>query len=374
MRRGRSVVKPAGTANRHSVVSSRFATATGTVLLAVGLIGAGMVACATAPDPQADPRAPRRKPLDPTATVTRIAFGSCNRADLPQPLWAPILSTRPDLWIWLGDNVYADSTRAADLRAEYARQIDNPGYRALMAGVAVIGTWDDHDYGANDAGAEYPTRVASQQALLDFLGEPANSPRRRQEGVYTSYTLGTPPRQAKVILLDARYHREPPGLENDTLGDEQWAWLERELRDSDASLHLIGSGYQFLPQDHNYEKWANFPAARERLLQTIADSRAPGVVLLSGDRHMAELSRVAEPPLSYPLYELTSSGLTHSWDDNPGETNRHRVGELYTDLNFGVIEIDWDRPTPLVRLQIRNGDADVVIEELVSLADLESDR
>ncbi|MCR9083112.1 MAG: alkaline phosphatase family protein, partial [Cyclobacteriaceae bacterium] len=38
--------------------------------------------------------------------ITRIAFGSCNRQNRPQPLWQPIVSDNPDLWIWMGDNIY----------------------------------------------------------------------------------------------------------------------------------------------------------------------------------------------------------------------------------------------------------------------------
>src|SRR6266851_3009956 len=81
--------------------------------------------------------------------LERIAFGSCNRESLPQPLWSPILETRPDLWIWLGDNIYADTEDMEVMRQKYARQLANEGYRQLRASVPVIGIWDDHDYGAN---------------------------------------------------------------------------------------------------------------------------------------------------------------------------------------------------------------------------------
>ena len=295
----------------------------------------------------------------------RIALGSCNREDLPQPLWDPILATAPDLWVWLGDNVYADSEDSAVLRASYAEQLGNPGYRRLIDSVPVIGTWDDHDYGANDAGKEYPTRAESQQILLDFLGEPADTSRRRQQGVYASYTFGDPPRRLKVILLDARFHRDAPGPDADTLGEVQWVWLERQLGDSDAQVHLIASGYQFLPEDHPFEKWANFPKARRRLLNLIGETGAPGVVLLSGDRHLAEISRIEDPALSSPLYELTTSGLTHSWADHPGEPSRHRLGDLYTQLNFGVIEVAWGHPRIEVTLQIRAADGSVVNDQRI---------
>ena len=99
--------------------------------------------------------------------------------------------------MWLGDNVYADSGDPAVPRASYAKQLGNPEYRRLIESVLVVGTWDDHDYGANDAGDEYPTSDESQEILLNFLGEPADTSRRRQQGVYAAYTFGDPLRRLK---------------------------------------------------------------------------------------------------------------------------------------------------------------------------------
>lgn len=66
---------------------------------------------------------PDSTPGASAAPLSRIAFGSCSREDLPQPLWMPIVNQRPGLWIWLGDNVYADT---ADMAA-YARRTAAPG-------------------------------------------------------------------------------------------------------------------------------------------------------------------------------------------------------------------------------------------------------
>ena len=79
-------------------------------------------------------------------------------------------------------------------------------------------------------------------------------------------------------------------------------------------------------------------------------------MLLSGDRHISEISRVEDPALRYPLYEVTSSGLTHSWLDNPGEVNRHRVGELFTDLSYGLLEVDWANGELGLQILDRAGD------------------
>jgi alkaline phosphatase D len=215
----------------------------------------------------------------------------------------------------------------------------------------VIGVWDDHDYALNNGGRHLIGRERSQQALLDFLGVPPNDPRRQRAGVYTSHTVSRGGMTVKLILLDCRYHRDDPGPSGDVLGEEQWAWLEAELSGSGAQVHLIGSGFQFLPDQHPYEKWSAFPRARQRLLGVLARSGAPGVVLLSGDRHLAELSRLDEPALRRPLLELTSSGLTHAYTKAGDEPNRLRLSPLYAALNFGLIRVDPAREA--ITLEVR---------------------
>jgi len=315
-------------------------------LLALALV----VACTNGPADTADtaaaatldaPAPPSGTAPDPGAEITRIAVGSCNRTTLEQPIWDAVLGYDPQLWVWLGDNIYGDTEDMAVMRGKYEAQLAEPGYTALRRTAGVLGTWDDHDFGRNNAGREYPMRAESQQEALDFLGVPADDPRRTRAGLYSSQSYGPEGRRVKVILLDSRYHRDERGSDGTILGEEQWAWLEAELTGSAAQIHLIGNGIQFLPEDHRYEKWANFPAERRRLLDLIGRTGATGVVLLSGDRHLSEISRVEDEALAYPLFELTSSGLTHSYEDGGDEVNRHRVGENFTELSFGVIDIDW---------------------------------
>lgn len=321
---------------------------------------------------------PRTSAVPPTEPLSRIAFGSCSREDLPQPLWAPIVARDPQLWIWMGDNVYADTGDPAALRAAYEQARRDPGYRALLARTPVIGTWDDHDFGLNDGGREWQGKDAAQQAMLDFLDEPADSPRRRRAGVYESYTYGPPGRQVKVILLDTRYHRDryhrteyPVNPTGDVLGDEQWAWLERELRGSTAQVNLIGSSIQVVPEEQGFEKWANFPAARERLFRLIGQTRAAGVVFISGDRHIAEISRIDGTAAGYPVYDVTSSGLTHTWATDREEPNRHRLGDKLVALNYGTLDIDWNARPVTLRFSIIDDRERVRLERVIPLTELQ---
>lgn len=306
-------------------------------------------------------------------SITRIALGSCNRENLPQPLWRPIISNHPQLWIWTGDAVYGDTEDMQVLKKKFEFQKNRPEYQTLLqTGIPILGVWDDHDYGVNDGGKDFASKKEAQQIYLDFLGEPKDGPRRQQEGIYTSSTYGPKGQQIKVLLLDIRYHKEKPGPKADLLGKEQWKWLEQELHNSTAQIHLIVSGIQIIPDQHRFEKWSNYPHSRQGLLQLLAKKQTPGVILVSGDRHFAEISKLApsKKSLSYPLYELTSSGLTHSYTPLSYEYNPYRVGKIFKELNFGYIEIHWDQGPVTLSLQVRDKENMIPVETTIDLSEL----
>ncbi|GAA4308419.1 alkaline phosphatase D family protein [Nibribacter koreensis] len=320
-----------------------------------------LLSCATADNNQ--PTKHSFAPANAQTPLTTLALGSCSSTEREQPLWKEILKNNPQLWIWLGDNIYGDTDDMRVLQAKYNKQKQQPDYQTLSQQLPVIGVWDDHDYGRNNAGKEYAFKAQSARLFWDFLDEPATSPNRKHKGVYSSHTYGPVGKQVKVLLLDGRYNRdsligrEPAYHENpkgDVLGEAQWRWLERELRNSKAQFHLIGTGLQIIPNDHGYERWGNFPKARTRLFNLIAKTKAANVILLSGDRHFAELSRMSWPGIPYPIYEFTSSGLTHYWMGGMvNEFNRYRVGQMQDRLNFGIMRFHWDSTPMVVDFEIR---------------------
>ena len=295
-----------------------------------------------------------------------IAFGSCSHEYDEQVLWDPIISHQPDLWVWLGDNIYGDTDSMPLLKAKYDLQNANPTYKKLKAETPIIGIWDDHDYGRNDAGKYYPYRKESRDLMYDFLDISPDSPLREKEGAYGAYKFGPEKKKVNVILLDARYFRDSlskqeriyiPNETGTILGEEQWKWLEEELKTSTAKITIIGSGIQVLSREHPFEKWDNFPNERNRLLKLLETYKVDGAILLSGDRHIAEISKTEIPGISHPVYEVTSSGLTHTWKEYRFEPNAYRVGDLIAKLNFGMIHLNWQEEGIQVDLEIR-GEAD----------------
>lgn len=336
--------------------------------------------------------------------VSRIAFGSCAKQDKPQPIWEAVVETKPQLFLFLGDNIYADTADANVMRHKYGLLADQPGYRKLKSVCPVWATWDDHDYGVNDGGAEYVMKKESQKIFLDFFEAAADDPRRKREGVYSARVLGPVGKRVQIILLDSRYFRSPlktgfkPGEPGDgfrgkyapnddptatVLGDEQWQWLEQQLR-VPAELRIIGSSVQVIADEHGSEMWGNFPRERERLFQLIRKTKADGVLFLSGDRHLAEIAKLPADHrlgVGYPLFDITSSSLnapsgnfTKAGTRFGNEVNSYRVGLTYFETNFGNVLIDWDQDDPIIRAQVRDEEGGVVLQQRMPLSTLKAKR
>jgi alkaline phosphatase D len=325
-----------------------------------------------------------------TAVLERIMFGSCVLQSRPQPVFDTVVSLSPDLFVFLGDNIYADTSNPEVMQRKYGRLAASPQFQRLLRACPVEATWDDHDYGQNDAGAEYPMKKRSRELFLDFWNVPPDSPRRRHPGVYTARLYGPAGRRVQLVLLDTRSFRSPlrrgnphptddlgpyvpwgsadsAGNPPSLLGDEQWRWLEGQMRE-EAQLRVIASSIQVLNDQSGWECWGNFPEERRRLYRLIESTGAGGVVFISGDRHFAELSE-ATPPGLYPLYDLTSSALNFPHPSGRTGSNRHRIGGPYTQPNFGMLVLSWGPPATLT-LQIRDQGGGLRIEHTVRLDSL----
>ena len=338
----------------------------------------------------------------PELTVTTLGFGSCARQERPQPIWDAINAARCDAFVLLGDNIYADTSDPAVFRNKYALLAAMPGFAKLRQTTPLFATWDDHDYGINDGGAGFPAAAIAQKEFCEFFQLPATSPLRTTPGVYDCVALGPVGKRVQVILLDTRMFRSPlkkdpanpkvniPNTDGDAtvLGEGQWAWFERRLREP-AEIRVIGSSIQLAANEHGSEKWDNFPKERARFLELLRRTQAKGVVVISGDRHMAELSALTPADgVAYPLYELTTSGLNLEIPAKPAsnedkktkpkeatpkkpQPNRYRLHERpYTGSNFGLMRIKWGGPNPSLRLEVCGLEGGVVISRDIPFAEI----
>jgi alkaline phosphatase D len=298
-------------------------------------------------------------PHQPGESSLRIGVASCADQDKPQPIWDAALQQRCGYFVFAGDNVYASEPPFSidKLRQAYATLAAKSNFQLLRNSTPHLAVWDDHDYGANDGGAEFAHKQASKDEFLRFWRVSADDPRRSREGLYDAQVIERSGRRVQVIGLDTRWFRSPlkvtdergaPGKERylpdadpakTMLGQAQWRWLDAQLR-APADVRVIVSSVQCVVEGHGWERWGNFPAERERLYRLIRDTQARGVVIVSGDRHIGGLYKEANATLPYALYEMTSSGITHPWA-TAKEAGPNRIDPLVTEMHYGVVDIDF---------------------------------
>ena len=306
-----------------------------------------------------------------------LSFGSCNKQNDDQSYWNVISQDHPDLWIWMGDIIYADTENMTVMKSKYDQQKSNTHYSQFIAEVPVIGTWDDHDYGVNDGNRNYAKKEESKSLLLEFLEVDTSNQVYKRSGVYQSYEIGEGDYKVKCILLDTRSFQEPltrnPSgnprylpSDGDILGEEQWLWLEEELNQGDQIVNVIVSSIQLLADEQIYEKWGNFPKEKERLFNLLRENQSRPSIVLSGDRHLAEISKTAVDGLGFPLYDITSSGMTHSYE-SANESNSLRQGDLVTVKNYGILEFSGEGSDMVLNAKIKDMSGQVLIQHTLDI-------
>lgn len=320
--------------------------------------------------------------------ISRIAFGSCGHQGDPQPVLERVVEQQPDLFIYLGDNIYSDTYSMDTLRMNYGILDAKPEFQKLKASVPMLATWDDHDFGWNDSGRHYPYKEESKQIFLDFFGL-ADSSLQEHTGIYYSKLFENGGKKLQIIMLDMRTFRDKilpydgsrkndprfnyaldysPYSSGDStmLGDEQWRWLEEQLK-IPADLRIIGSSTQFGITHNGYEAWANFPHEQQKMTDLIRTTQSSGVLFISGDVHYAEISKLSEPGL-YPLYDITASGITSTWDF--ATPNDNRIEGPVMENHFGLLTIDWERSDPEIKMEIYDVSGKLRVTRAIVLSEL----
>lgn len=331
------------------------------------------------------PRAPQGVPLPASdAVLTRILVGSClDEEKGDSAALRSVAAEEADLFLMIGDNVYGDRDGMAyannqaeldELRESFSDLAAREDFQAVRAKFPMMVAWDDHDYGFNDGGKEFPFRRLAERIHEKFWGL-EGSDVGAWPGTYYARTFGPEGQRTQVIMLDTRFFRSaltptdewgktgkeryiPSSDPNqDMLGNDQWTWLENQLQ-KPADLRLIVSSIQVLPTDaHGWESWSRLPAEQQRLYDLIAETDANGVLFVSGDRHTAFLYR-SETALPYPVHEITASSFNVAFAEETSEMDSAQIGPGFPPENYGAIEIDWSTGT--VNLHIRDNQGNTV--------------
>ena len=272
--------------------------------------------------------------------VYKLGIGSCVDQDYPTPAWASLEKESINSFFFLGDNIYGDvpSGRLDNVILSYEKLNDQ--MPSWLKNTEKLVIWDDHDYGLNDAGANYIYKAESQQIYNDAWNIDQNDPRRSREGIYFSELKDIAGKKILIVGLDTRYFRsnlikignsyKPHKNSNTTiLGPIQWQWLEKELS-REHDILILASSIQVLATEHRFEKWANIPHERDRLL-ALLNKLSSKVLIISGDRHRSGFYKLDN------IYEFTSSSLNKGIFPSY-ESDSLLLGKTYTQNNYGIVQ------------------------------------
>ena len=337
------------------------------------------------------PKAAANPALAADTVITRFAFGSCVNENRDMKFWDVIAAQKPQAFLLIGDNVYGDTrpTNGADvptLTASYKKLSSRAEFDSFRRRVPMMTAWDDHDYGANDAGGAFAFKEWAEKIYETYWG--SSDEVKSRPGVYESRIVGPEGKRVQFIMLDARFfrsdlatlpYRDPgpslgwyiPNMDPNAtvLGKAQWDWLAGELA-KPAELRFIISSTQVVTDAHNFEGWTNFPKERERLYALLAAKGVSNAIFLTGDRHSGGFYKTTAPGVAKPLWDFTSSSLNFAFGKGDGgekEPDARRTGGFWGIPNFGQIDIDW--AAKKVTMTLRKDDGSVIETQVADAID-----
>ena len=286
----------------------------------------------------------------------KVALGSCfyvneEQYDRPgkpyggdYPIVANILTKKPELMLWLGDNVYlreADFGSKIGILRRYEHTRSLPELQSLLGSVHHYAIWDDHDFGPNDSDRGYILKHEARDVFKQFWGNPSYG-NGKQEGIYTTFQWG----DVQFFLLDNRFFRSPNKRisgDRTIIGEEQKQWLIDNLISSNATFKVIAMGGQFLNPLERFENYATYAKERQEIIDLIGKEHVSGVFFLSGDRHYSEMTEL-KPTISGPSYSLldfTVSPLTSGVFTSRTDLDNNPLsipGSAIYERNYGMLE------------------------------------
>lgn len=314
----------------------------------------------------------------PTVKKITAGFVSCMDQQKAHPILDKLNSEKPDVFVSLGDIVYGSGSGLENLKTQLQSLNSNDAFQSLLKSNWVFATWDDHDYGIGDGGAESPFKKEAQKLFLDAFKVKENAKIRNQEGIYNSKIINlSSGKKVQFIVLDTRYFRSPLknsslgkrryepdySKEKSFLGDKQWAWLREQLAQK-VDLRILISSIQVIAESHFFEKWQNLEADRIRLFDAIKNQNSGKTIIVSGDRHYASMYKRIDIT-TYPLIEVTASSVNKTIPQKyRAENDKYHYKPTYYFENYGWFEIDSEKS--VVQFGVKNQSGSWVIKDQFS--------
>jgi hypothetical protein len=219
-----------------------------------------------------------------------FAFASCARTGSNGAVFDAVRAEEPLFFLATGDLFYGDVTEDDPDRfaALYDGMLSEPGPSALYRSTSFVYTWDDHDFGGNDASASSPSRPAALETYDEYVPHyPYALP---DAGVIAqAFTVG----RVRVVITDGRAARSPSseqdGSARSMLGERQRAWLVAELTSASRTHALVvwvSASPWITRSTTGPDSWEGFSDERRFLSDALQAAGVRNVLMVSGDAHM----------------------------------------------------------------------------------------
>ena len=270
-------------------------------------------------------------------------------------VYAEVGDLEPDFVLQIGDLDHRDPADISPViidnwRMMYRQQLgefDQGGLldRRVLARMPFFHTWDDHDFGADNAYGGDPFKGMSTQAFLEYFPMPADRP-NPEEGIWYSFRWA----QTEVFMLDSRSQRCHPDDPDDEdksmlacwdIDDDQKQWLLDGLADSTAVWKFVVSSSVWNPHSKDGDSWQGYQTEQQEILDYIDDHDITGVIVLSGDLHSGG---AIDDGTHGGLPELNVPPTNFGWGHCTGECGEWSEG-IYIGrrhAGFGLVTVSHD--------------------------------
>lgn len=253
-----------------------------------------------------------------------IALGSNLNQNQPMPIWKTIEKSNPDLFLFVGNTIFSQKNTIKNILSSlYRKLITNREYRSYREKIPFMSIWSDQEL---PEGLDAKEKESARKDFTKKWPYIANLISKNQNGLYHSKLFGDKKNKhtTQIIMLDTRWDKNSQQV----LSQEQWTWLESELKRS-ASLRILVSPMALEATQTESITWSNFQNQKEKLLGLIKKSKVKNLIVTTATQGFSSVKKD-----DFPLIQVGRlNKLTEGKEDDP------------VAASFAVIKTNWDTKT-----------------------------
>lgn len=280
------------------------------------------------------------KTVDLNKKDARIGLMSCmnDGKSALKKMWPSAEAANLDYLFFVGDAVYGDFLFLRGPKYLWSRFVNSrkkiPFYHWKHL-KPVLGVWDDHDFGKNNAGGEYKHKNYSYHIFKTFFAQDPDGSGLKN-GYANSFLFQA--FEQNFAFYDNRYYRNLPNPDSSKgfLGLDQINWMSSAVAKYTKPTIVLSGSPMFGRFDKMSSYQSNAAEELEYFIKKVQSWNTP-TLFVGGDLHYSEVSHIDRGLLGYNSYELISSCM-HSNTKSALYDNPNTTTNAHLDENFMVLQ------------------------------------